>query len=495
MPITVRAGRRRIAPPLDLRFRDLVALQKIDINTATENEIENKLSVPAALAKKIVKARKEKPFRMAEDLVVLGKDATKLSPKVSQLVFLHSKQVDILDVQIKGERIFSNKPFQLLVNFVPPSGGHASLVSVTTYWRGTPFVLQQTVSEEENRDGQVLVSFNEEHILPPGLMRLHITLYDDLGGADNFELETWVYPSNPFSFFLSPRNRSIYNGSIRPDWDGTNWVTAMNVTFVNGDNATVSLTRNMTWKFWDGGVGATNVESGNFTWFEDPVIGPYGTYSAWLSFTSPPGSGIYNRYEDKEDMTIEIIFRKTTGAEVKATITCRIMAGYGINIIYVGDYTGAEQGTIANGVNDARDVYENYGLTFSSVEWWGISNAQAGGYTVLNDHDEWEDLLDDWTVPNESVDVFVTRGFWDSYAGWSPTPGPDDKDGWCEDDGLAIELSTQCLAHELGHYMGGLEHADSEGPDNVMNSVCGGRDFTYDQYKEFFDHEWTRIVR
>ena len=35
--------------------------------------------------------------------------------------------------------------------------------------------------------------------------------------------------------------------------------------------------------------------------------------------------------------------------------------GLWFNVIYVGDYTGAEQGTISNGLNDGRDVYEKYG--------------------------------------------------------------------------------------------------------------------------------------
>jgi hypothetical protein len=60
-----------------------------------------------------------------------------------------------------------------------------------------------------------------------------------------------------------------------------------------------------------------------------------------------------------------------------------------------------------------------------------------------------------------------------------------------------------CFAHELGHYMGGLCHpndsdcseSNSLGSSNVMFSTCGGRDFLYSQYQDFFDHSWTRVVR
>jgi hypothetical protein len=368
-----------------------------------------------------------------------------------------------------------------------------SVASLDVRWKGRPFVVQREVTTEENEKGELRFTLDESHAVPPGPVELRLTLYDSLGGANTRGLEAWVLPSNPLSLFVSPRNRSIFNGSVRPDWAPPNWSTAINLSFVNGDAASVTLNRGMTWKFWDGGVGGSLVESGNFTWPETITIPAFGSYNGWMTFSSPPGSGIFEKYEDMEDMSIEIIFTRSTGATIAGTVTCRIMGGWGINIIKVGDYTSAEDATIAAGLADARDVYENHGLTFSSEQWWLISNASAGGYTTLNDHDEWEDLLDDWTVPNESVDCFVVRGMWDSFAGWSPIPGPDDKDD--KNDGLAVTRSLVCMAHELGHYMGGHDHADGLGRGNVMHSTCGGRNFTYDQYKDFFDHDWTRIVR
>jgi hypothetical protein len=322
-----------------------------------------------------------------------------------------------------------------------------------------------------------------------------LTLYDSLGGADTRRLEAWVLPSNPLSMFVSPANRSIYNGSVRPDWADPNWVTGVTITFVNGDEAAQPMDRTLDWRFWDGGVGGTLVESGSHTWSGNITVPAHGTWTGGLFFTSPPGSGIHGRYENLEDMTIELMFRRASGAPISATVTCRVMAGFGINIIEVGSYSVAQVSAIATGVNDARDVYENHGLTFSSVDWWSISDADAGGYTVLGDDDEWEDLLDDWTVRNGSVDCFVVQGMWASFAGYSPTPGPAGKDGDCENDGLAVSMSLVCLAHEFGHYMGGHDHADSLGTGNVMHSICGGRNFTYAQYRKFFDHDWTRIVR
>lgn len=496
MATKVHTGKRKAPPGLDLRPRPALRPEILDMNQASPDVLLEQLNLPSEAVERIVNLRRERPIRDAADLAeITGLKGKAMSRLAERAVGLLRPQVVLQRAAISGEHLYSDQPWAIQADFLPPNGGQVAVVSLEVRWRGKPFTVQRAVTVEENSAGSVRFDLGKEHALPPGPSEISFTLYDSLGGASSRRIPVWVLPSNPFTLFVSPGNRSIYNGSVRPDWSPPNWTTAIDLTFVNGDGLEVRLQRPMTWKFWDGGVGGTLVESGNFTWPETIVVPAFGTYSGWMTFTSPPGSGIFERYEDREDMTIEIIFEKQDGTRITGTVTCRIMAGWGVNIIQVGSYSNSERNTINAGIDDARDVYENYGLTISSERWWIISTDEAGGYTVLNDHDEWEDLLDDWTVPNDSVDCFIVRGMWDSYAGWSPIPGPSDKDEACEDDGLAATFSMVCITHELGHYMGGLEHADSLGSGNVMNSVCGGRNFTYDQYKKFFDHKWTRIVR
>lgn len=496
MPAKISSGKLTNPPWINLKATPRERLKPIDINQASKKELIDDLKLSEEAVNQLIKIRKQRPIRDLDDLAAAAalnsREAAKLAGRVVGQI---RPQVVLLSTAIEGANIFSYRPWAVSARFLPPTGGNVVVASLEVRWKGEPFVVQREITKMENDNGSLEMRLTEEYALPPGPIELRLTIYDSLGGASTKILTAWVLPSNPLSLFVSPANRSIYNGSVRPDWNPPNWVTGINLTFVNGDGVPVLLNQPVTWKFWDGGIGGTLVESGTFNWFEQIVIFPFGTYSGWINFTSPPGSGIFNRYEDKEDMTIEIIFQKQSGGTISGSVTCRIMAGWGINIIEVGSYSSSEISTIAAGINDARDVYENHGLTFSSVEWWTISNSQAGGYTVLNDSDEWEDLLDDWTVDNNSVDCFVVRGMWDSVAGYSPVGGPDDKDGACENDGLAVTNSLVCFAHELGHYMGDLDHADSLGSGNVMFSTCGGRNFTYDQYKEFFDHDWTRIVR
>lgn len=494
MPTGVRSGRLQALPWLHLGPRLPKPLRPIDINRASPSVLREALGLPPARVDRIMRARKKRPLRDADDLATAAGLTRSEMARISGRVFGRVRsEVVLLDAAIEGVRIFSHRPWAIRVRFLPPTNGSVAIVSVEVRWNGKPFVLQRRVSRAENGRGELRVAVGRQHWLPPGPIELLVTLYDSLGGASTQCLETWVLPSNPLSLFVSPANRSIYNGSVRPDWQAPNWVTAVNLTFVNGDPGAVAIQRGMTWKFWDGGVGGTLVESGNFTWPEAINVPAFGSYGGWMTFDSPPGSGIHNRYENKEDMTIELVFQRQAGGAISGTVTCRIMAGWGVNIIEVGSYSGPEESTIASGIDNARDVYENYGLSFASVDWWIISTADAGGYTVLADEDEWEDLLDDWTVPNDSVDCFVVRGFWNSYAGWSPIPGPAGKDDG--DDGLAVDNFLGCLAHELGHYVGGHGHADALGAGNVMFSTCGGRNFTYDQYRGFLGHGFTRILR
>ena len=452
------------------------------------------LKLRGAALPRILKARRSRSLLDVADVVrVAGLRQSRAQALEGRIVGALRTSVVLSEVAIQGRALFSNKPWAVVARFYAPTRGSVVLARVEVRWRGRPFVIERKVRPAESSRGLVKIAAGAAQSLPPGPVELRVTLYDDAGGADARTIEAWVLPSNPLSLLVSPAAGSIYNGSVRPTWSNPDWLTQINITLINGDAAPVQMNRPVTWEFWDGGVGGDDVEHGSFNWPETINVPAFGQYGGWITFTSPPGSDIHDNYEDMEDMTVRIAMRTTDGRDVEATITCRIMAGWGLNIIEVGDNTAAERQTILAGVNDARDVYEDHGLTFSSVEWWVIHDGDAGGYRDLGDEDEWEDLLDDWTVPNDSVDCFVVRTMWDSFAGYSPIGGPDDKDD--KDDGLAVTRSMVCLAHELGHYMGDHDHADALGRGNVMHSTCGGRDFTYDQYEDFLEHGWTHIVR
>jgi hypothetical protein len=80
------------------------------------------------------------------------------------------------------------------------------------------------------------------------------------------------------------------------------------------------------------------VESGAFDWPEKITVLGNSVWQGRVWFSSPNGSGIYNKYRGKEDMTIEVQMSADDGRTVTGTITCRVMLTYGVNIIKVGNF-------------------------------------------------------------------------------------------------------------------------------------------------------------
>jgi len=152
-----------------------------------------------------------------------------------------------------------------------------------------------------------------------------------------------------------------------------------------------------------------------------------------------------------------------------------------INLIKVGSeqFTAADNTTINNAVTVLRNTYSSVGVSLRRVENWFITNVQANGRDILDDNGEAETLTDEWTVPNNNVDVFLVKLFVGSVAGLSPVGGPCDKDAKGM-DGMVVELigsmTGLALAHELGHYLG-LSHV-SDSTNLMFPSAPNGGQLT-----------------
>jgi hypothetical protein len=191
------------------------------------------------------------------------------------------------------------------------------------------------------------------------------------------------------------------------------------------------------------------------------------------------------------------------GRVVRGEITTRVMLAYGVNIIKVGDFGAQEHVDLYNAVDQMRQIYEQRDITLRGVDRRIINNASAGSYTIINSETEFRDLLEDWSVPNNFVDVYVAQQFqWSGYNGYAgDIPGPASKGG--RKDGVAVDKSgytdasgtarlqvttlAQLIGHEVGHYLG-LQHL--ENTNNLMRSSTGNRgpDLNYDQYRKMFPH-------
>lgn len=163
-----------------------------------------------------------------------------------------------------------------------------------------------------------------------------------------------------------------------------------------------------------------------------------------------------------------------------------------INLILVGaeSFTQTDLTRVLDSMQIMRGIYRRVGIVIRDVEWYEITNAQAGAAAVIDSGAEADDLTDDWTVPNEAVDVFVVRQM-NGADGWSAVDGSCNKDAKGM-TGSVVSLngttanSGNTFAHEVGHYLG-LDHiadvGNFIGGDGGSDSWTGIYDWQGDRMK------------
>jgi hypothetical protein len=96
-----------------------------------------------------------------------------------------------------------------------------------------------------------------------------------------------------------------------------------------------------------------------------------------------------------------------------------------VNISWVGpkQFTTADETTVANTLNYTRAVYASVGVLVDRVEDYEITNADAGGYAVIDQASEAEFLTVEWTVRTTRS----TSSSLSCTSDRSPVSGPCDK--------------------------------------------------------------------
>lgn len=164
-----------------------------------------------------------------------------------------------------------------------------------------------------------------------------------------------------------------------------------------------------------------------------------------------------------------------------------------LNCIRVGSdqFTGADFNEVDRAVKRIRDLYAAASIGVGRIQHFVISTADARARDVINSDDEAETLTDEWTVPNDSLDIFFVRMYVGSTAGLSRVDGPCNKDAKGM-DGSVVEMNTGggvsdfSLAHEAGHYLG-LNHRNN--PTALMNPIIpNGGQITNAEAANMRDH-------
>lgn len=486
---------------------DSVPFALVDINRASKEELIKHLRIRSKVADGLISLRQQKPITDIKSLSLVKGLSEQVYSRIKQRVIVAGEpSLFIMDVTSQQDYIYGHKPFILRIRFANPSEKRVAMVSVTVLWAGKHFVVEKELTEEESHEGIVDLEFDEQRTLPIGPAEFLVALYRIDGAQASFRKTFYVLPANPLSLSLSPAGATVTGTwSARGVHQGPSdtFLTECTITIANGDTTSVRMNRRVTWKFWDGGVGGTLVESGAFDWPGNITVLGNSVWQGGVWFSSPNGSGIYNKYRGKEDMTIEIQMSAVDGRQVAGTITCRVMLAYGVNIIKVGDFDFQEGVDLYAAVDVTRQIYERRDITFRGILRWIIHNADAGGYTVINSEQEVHDLFRDWSVQNDFVDIFVCQDFtgtgFDGLAGDIPGPASKggsndgvaaDKTGFTDSSGvkrLDIPYLGMLIGHEVGHYLG-LPHINETGNLMLSNSGTNDTNLNYDQYRLMLPH-------
>ena len=142
---------------------------------------------------------------------------------------------------------------------------------------------------------------------------------------------------------------------------------------------------------------------------------------------------------------------------------------------FAGWWSQAEAQSIQFAIDVMRELYSQVGVGVRRLFWRYIDSEGATGYWSV-DAGEATDLTEEFTGPNDGIDVFYVKDVSDA-SGWSDTDGACDRDEKGERTGAVLELSSSdtvsgiVLAHEVGHYLT-LPHAGDI--TNVMGDDSDG---------------------
>lgn len=148
-----------------------------------------------------------------------------------------------------------------------------------------------------------------------------------------------------------------------------------------------------------------------------------------------------------------------------------------LNVVAVGSqqFTDNDYIEIDYSIYKLRNIYDQVSLGVGRVQHWVVTTAQANGLDTPTSGDDLEQLTEDWTVPNDALDMYVPHNMsvpsnGGSVLGQSPEGGSCDKNAkgmtgsTC---GLwGSEQTARSFAHEIGHYLG-LGHKNDQ-TDNLM---------------------------
>jgi hypothetical protein len=470
-----RSGRvsSDVAPTIAFLRPEVPFRGRIDLNTASADQIAAIPGITPDITRRIIALRERSPILHIEDLFASGTVSREAVDVLRRATYAQiPAKAMIKKITTEPARVFSGRPFQIKVSFID-SRARARLVSLRAESLDYSIHRVRELIRGEIRLGTIVEKMPS---MIPGFVELEVKIYDNAGRMDMVRVPLIVFPSNPFVALFSPSGRTLRLSSGAASYDEASDSFNDNTNFflINGNSNAVTLSSIISDQTTD--QSNNIIDSGSFDLGNPIVVPAFGTVTGWYNISYPKGNNVYNRLKSKEEVrtTYSLKLQAAGAAPFTSQLTWRALLGPRINIIRVGaeNFTSAQRQRINDGISFARSIYEQVDFTIGDpVDRWIISVAEAGSRLVIDDGGEAKDLTEEWTVPNDKIDVFISLDIKDA-SGWSPIGGPCDKDasGW---SGSVIDIEGDSsyfgnsLAHEMGHYMG-LDHVSD--PDNFIGN-------------------------
>ena len=329
--------------------------------------------------------------------------------------------------------------------------------------------------------------------------------FRDASTASDAMLASVLSP-NPDQLVITPRTWLVSGraGRVEYDWDTDEFHCRAYGTITNG-SAGPRTFRQCRVRVTDGGVGGALISE--FAFASGPfTVQPGGTAHRTIDTWYPPGNSVWDRFNQRWDLTVQFTYVADGSVEVSDAAAYRPMSTVPVNAIKTTDFTAGQTTAERNAVAIAAELLEDRDVTLYDPNWRILTNqADKDRFGVIDidwssnywDFDEANDMYEQISGPEQDrLDVFVPLGF--AYAsavpadkrnvgGFSTENGPFPKDIDPRRSACLVLMSENdheffgvAVAHEICHYLG-LPHVDST--DNLMHKNGGttGHKLTWQQ--------------
>ena len=223
------------------------------------------------------------------------------------------------------------------------------------------------------------------------------------------------------------------------------------------------------------------------------VTGEFSVVGDFFGYASPPPWGL-GPNSQKDDLPSSL--------SLLTQIRRLQQPHFNINVVRVGTNSdgilapegednidaAVDEQNVDAAVDMAREIYDAIGVGIGRVErWWRIPAADTD-HEEISSRAEAGDLVQEFSVGNDGIDVFVVLEWVGDIAGRHPPGG----------DGVVVESietdflgTARIFSHELGHYFLGQGHKNSE-PNNLMaqsRPMPGSTELNPDQAEKIKKHD------